>query len=73
MASTITQKCTLCGDCTSFCPTESIYVGVKHFIIDHDTCDNCHVCITVCPENAILAEKIEKVAKPKLKLTAPLK
>ncbi len=50
----ITPRCTLCGDCLTRCPTKSIFVGGNQAVIDTDTCQGCHVCVSVCNERAIV-------------------
>ena len=55
----ITAKCTKCGICLEPCPTGSIFVGDGIYAIDSDTCDNSQVCVTLCPENAIVEIKDE--------------
>ena len=49
----ISPICTLCGNCIQVCPTKSIFVAQKQYIIDSDTCDGNALCARVCPVNAI--------------------
>lgn len=48
---TVSENCTLCGECAALCPTGAITVNgeVK---TDADLCMRCCACIKLCPENA---------------------
>ncbi len=56
----INRTCTDCKDCTGICPTESIFFGHKHWVIDADTCVGCRVCVVVCPVGAIDAIPLDE-------------
>lgn len=46
---TDTEKCTLCGRCQYYCPTDAIMVDVNL----EGKCTECRVCEDVCPVGAI--------------------
>ncbi len=61
--SKINPKCTLCMECASICPTDSIFLGVGQYVIDLDSCEGCGYCIPICPENAIRSIGSDKVSE----------
>jgi len=52
---TITDLCTLCGDCVKVCPTAAITVG-DSVITDAQSCIVCCACIRACPTGARVME-----------------
>jgi NAD-dependent dihydropyrimidine dehydrogenase PreA subunit len=52
---TITDDCVLCGACAYNCPQNCINQDCGLYI-DMDKCDNCKLCIEVCPVDAIKFE-----------------
>lgn len=63
----ISAGCTLCEACVAVCPTQSIFLGRKHYVIDADTCHGCGICVRVCPVDVIHAKASddeEEVAAP---------
>jgi ferredoxin len=55
------------------CPTKSIIYGIGQYVIDLDTCNDCQVCVQVCPEHVILPipkEKTQEELKAEAKLKA---
>lgn len=46
-------KCTACGRCVRWCPTQAILLKDKHAVIDYETCYGCGECVASCPSGAI--------------------
>ena len=59
------DKCTSCGNCTKFCPTNAITVKEGDIaVIDKDVCIGCGSCANLCGEDAItLKRKLGNVIK----------
>ena len=49
------EKCTHCGVCTVFCPTEALAIDRATMEVDYDAgkCIACEACVKVCPTQAI--------------------
>jgi len=47
------EKCTYCGLCYLYCPTQCIGVDEEYFPINHEFCKGCGICAHECPTNAI--------------------
>ncbi len=70
----ISHACNLCGVCRDVCPTQAIFFGRNHFVIDTDSCDGSTLCMVVCPVNAIHPIRNVEPEKPDQKgKTAPQK
>lgn len=55
------EKCTACAgrdrrECSFNCPYEAILFVNGKADIDPDLCDDCKICIDVCPVHAIFHE-----------------
>ncbi len=53
MTSVVNDKCTKHRACVEVCPVGAFKEDEKILVIDPDTCIDCGVCISECPENAI--------------------
>ncbi len=53
----ITDKCTGCGICATYCPENAIEIknvdGKKRAVINYDYCKGCLICFKECPFKAI--------------------
>lgn len=47
------DKCTLCGDCSAICPTNSIAIDNERIIIDKKECIECLCCTESCGYGAM--------------------
>jgi len=62
----ITDKCTGCGICASFCPDGCIAMVAasgkfpRKAQIDYDFCKGCLICAAECPVKAIIIKSKEK-------------
>lgn len=50
------EKCTRCGICFIFCPTNSIKEKDGFYEADLDTCKGCGICANECHAKAIIME-----------------
>ncbi len=48
------DKCTACGKCIKFCPTEALKIENKKIVLDTEKCTGCGECIHVC-ENTVFS------------------
>ncbi len=53
----VTDRCTLCGTCTRFCPTGAIELGEDRATVDESICIGCGACVNVCPSDAVELER----------------
>jgi Pyruvate/2-oxoacid:ferredoxin oxidoreductase delta subunit len=58
MAAFITKACINCTECAKVCPTNSIFAGVKIYVVDTDTCESCGLCAKVCPTEAVVMKQV---------------
>ena len=49
------KKCTHCGLCVVYCPTEALYVDEKskEVIFERKKCIGCEICVNICPLRAM--------------------
>ncbi len=47
------KKCTLCGACFDYCPSDAIIEAKGTAVIEDAKCIGCGECLVVCPTNAI--------------------
>jgi len=50
------EKCTRCGICLIFCPTNSIKEGEASYEADLETCKGCGICVNECYAGAVTME-----------------
>jgi NAD-dependent dihydropyrimidine dehydrogenase PreA subunit/DNA-binding HxlR family transcriptional regulator len=50
------ELCSACGDCLDRCQIEAIREGEKFFKVIDGRCIGCGLCVTTCPEQAIVLE-----------------
>ena len=49
------ERCTHCGHCLTYCPTEALYIAeerTREVAFDEEKCIECMACIRVCPYGA---------------------
>ena len=51
-ASTIVEKCTLCGDCEKICPVGAITIEDNLVKTENSACILCNACVKNCPSKA---------------------
>lgn len=49
----ITNRCIACDNCAILCPESSILKTQNTYTIETWSCTLCHICVEVCPVNAI--------------------
>jgi len=49
------NKCTHCGLCVVYCPTNALYVDAdtQKVIFQQDKCIGCEICVDICPVRAM--------------------
>jgi 2-oxoacid:acceptor oxidoreductase delta subunit (pyruvate/2-ketoisovalerate family) len=47
------EKCTYCGMCALFCPTQCMLNMGDHFVPNLNFCKGCGICVRECPKEAI--------------------
>jgi len=53
MRPSVSDDCTLCGDCFDHCPADAITLGDIKASIDKDKCIGCGECVAVCRFGAV--------------------
>ena len=53
----MSDKCTLCGECVENCPVDAIEAGETALVFDYAKCIRCYCCDELCPNNGIKTER----------------
>jgi ferredoxin len=59
--------CIGCGRCAESCPRRAISIVYGQAQINQGWCNQCHVCLNICPQGAIV--KIAPVSEDELEAT----
>jgi ferredoxin len=51
------EECVACAACPSVCHTLALRMDALELVLDEDLCDNCSVCVRVCPVGALYIER----------------
>lgn len=61
------EKCTICGVCSSRCPTEALKLwedrDIAKVIFNYAKCIDCGLCELICPERAIEKKKVSDLSQ----------
>ena len=59
MTFVVTENCIKCKymDCVEVCPVDCFHEGPNFLTIDPEECIDCGLCLSVCPVDAIYAER----------------
>lgn len=75
MSFSIVESCVSCYACSMVCPTEAIYLGDKHFLVDSKKCTECEgdyadsQCASICPIEGAILNGMGNIANPAGSLT----
>ena len=75
MAYSIVESCVSCHACSMVCPTNAIYLGPEHFLVDPKKCTECEgdyadsQCSSICPIEGAILNGQKLVANPPGSLT----
>jgi ferredoxin len=75
MAYSIVESCVSCHACSMVCPTNAIYEGAAHFMVDAKKCTECEgdyadsQCASICPIEGAILNGAKAVANPAGSLT----
>jgi 2-oxoglutarate ferredoxin oxidoreductase subunit delta len=71
------SRCKGCQYCIEFCPQGVLVLsrdynakGYRYPVVVKDVCINCTLCLTLCPDYAILSKRMPPAAKPAVGATA---
>jgi ferredoxin len=75
MAYSIVESCVSCHACSMVCPTNAIYEGAAHFMVDAKKCTECEgdyadsQCASICPIEGAILNGAKQIANPAGSLT----
>jgi Pyruvate/2-oxoacid:ferredoxin oxidoreductase delta subunit len=64
------ERCLECGECSSTCPFEAIYMN-ERAVVDLDQCMGCGICTSQCRQGAIELVRMESKGEP-LSINVPV-
>lgn len=75
MAFSIVESCVSCHACSMVCPSNAIYLGENHFMVDAKKCTECEgdyadsQCSSICPVEGAILNGFQEIANPPGSLT----
>ena len=53
-------ECVACAACPAVCHTLALRMNALELVLDDGLCDNCSLCVRICPVGALYLEPSEK-------------